>query len=120
MATSSPILPGDQRVVLAGIPLALVAVVVFFLGQADTISEHTSAVVTLALGAILLGLCLPQWARGARLARERIPVIAPVLFAGGPAARSLGILTSNGVGVAASIVFGVFAALILGVAMRRR
>ena len=120
VAAPTPLEPDDQKVVMLGIPLAVIALVAFFAGQAGALSEHTSAVISLVLGAVLLVLCGTQWLRGAPMRKERIPVIAPLLLAGGPAARSLGVLTSNGVGVAASIVFGLFAAVIFGLALRGR
>jgi hypothetical protein len=120
VSSPSALHPDDQRVVMLGIPLAVIALIAFFAGQAGAIAEHTSAVISLALAAVLLVLCGAQWLRGATMRKERIPVIAPLLLAGGPAARSLGILTSDGVGVAASIAFGLFAALIFGLALRKR
>lgn len=105
---------------MLGIPFAVIAVVAFFAGQAGAIAERTSAIVALIFGGLLLVICGAQWLRGSAMTKERIPVIAPLLLAGGPAARSLGVLTSDGVGIAASIVFGLFAALIFGLALRKR
>ena len=120
MQTSQPLPKSDQRAFVFGIPIAMISIAAFFSGHAGWLSARAAATVAVAAGVVLIGLCLTQWARGSIRDRARIPVVAPFLLGGGPAAAGLGVLTNHAIGFVASVAVGVLAAAAFGLSIRRR